>query len=289
MELHFLKTTWSDIILLKDNDYVALIDTGMENQFDSIKKYLNKININKISFILLTHFHKDHYGTISNIIKEYNVEKVFFKNYSGLDKTTASGIKADNNYRTEEMKKCENLKKTIKKYSKLIDVENIKTIKFGKYNLQLYNNTNSIKDIYEDINNKNTYHKILFNENQNSLAIFIKINNKNIFLGGDITDIASAHNKARYVNYKIASSINEEIDIYKVPHHGTNNCNIDKTLDIYKPKIAVITNSNNYLKNETTIYQDLKRINSEVKILLTENNNIVINIDENGKIEYKET
>lgn len=33
MKLHFLKTVWSDIIILQDGDKIAFVDTGMEDQF----------------------------------------------------------------------------------------------------------------------------------------------------------------------------------------------------------------------------------------------------------------
>lgn len=288
MELHFLKITWGDIIILKSDDEVALVDTGYDGNFNEISDYLDKLNVKKISFILLTHFHRDHYGSIAQIVKKYDVEKVYFKDYSGLDKTTAWGTIADNNYRNNEMKKCLEIKKIILENSNLIQTENIKTIKFGDTELELYNNDNSIKKIYEDDNYKDSYHKILFSENQNSLAIFMKVNCINVFLGGDIFDREAIHPKANYVNYQIASSIKEKIDIYKVPHHGTINCNSDKALEIYKPKIAVITNEDEYLKNNSTIYDDLKRANKDVKILLTEKHNIVIKISDNGNIVYRE-
>lgn len=288
MELHFLKITWGDIIILKSDDEVVLVDTGYDGNFNEISDYLDKLNVKKISFILLTHFHRDHYGSIAQIVKKYDVEKVYFKDYSGLDKTTAWGTIADDNYRNNEMKKCLEIKKIILENSNLIQTENIKTIKFGDTELELYNNDNSIKKIYEDDNYKDSYHKILFSENQNSLAIFMKVNGINVFLGGDIFDREAIHPKANYVNYQIASSIKEKIDIYKVPHHGTINCNSDKALEIYKPKIAVITNEDEYLKNNSTIYDDLKRANKDVKILLTEKHNIVIKISDNGNIVYRE-
>lgn len=288
MELHFLKITWGDIIILKSDDEVALVDTGYDGNFNEISDYLDKLNVKKISFILLTHFHRDHYGSIAQIVKKYDVEKVYFKDYSGLDKTTAWGTIADDNYRNNEMKKCLEIKKIILENSNLIQTENIKTIKFGDTELELYNNDNSIKKIYEDDNYKDSYHKILFSENQNSLAIFMKVNGINVFLGGDIFDREAIHPKANYVNYQIASSIKEKIDIYKVPHHGTINCNSDKALEIYKPKIAVITNEDEYLKNNSTIYDDLKKANKDVKILLTEKHNIVIKISDNGNIVYRE-
>lgn len=288
MEIHFLKTTWSDIIILKRDNNVAIIDTGFEKQFENIKEYLDKMGVKKIKFILLTHFHRDHYGSIPSLVKNYEVEKVYFKNYSVLDKTTAWGSPADDQYRLDEYNKSREMKKIIEKNSELIEVENINSIKFDGYELKLYNNSNSIKDIYYDSNYENSYHKILFSENQNSLAVFLKVNGVNILLGGDIFDVEHSHPKACYVNYQIASSINEKIDIYKVPHHGTVHCNSEKTLDIYKPKIAIITNDEEYLKKESTIYQDLTRVNKNVKILLTEKHNVVIKISDSGRISYGE-
>ncbi len=288
MELHFLKTAWSDIIILKQDNDIAMIDTGYENQFIDIKKYLDQMGIKKIKFILLTHFHRDHYGSIPNLVKNYDVDRVYFKNYSVLDKTTATGIPADEKYRLDEHNKCLEMKKVIEENSTLIEVENIKEIPFGNHKLKLYNSDNSMRNIYNDKSCQDSYHKILFNENQNSLAAFLKVNGVNILFGGDIFDRESSCQKASYINYKIAQEINEQIDIYKVPHHGTINCNSKMALEIYKPKIAVITNGKEYLENESTIIQDLRYANKDVKILLTEKNNIIINISENGIINCTE-
>ena len=57
MELHFLKITWGDIIILKKDSKIAMIDTGYEENFDEIAQYLDKLCIKEIEFILLTHFH----------------------------------------------------------------------------------------------------------------------------------------------------------------------------------------------------------------------------------------
>lgn len=68
MRLHFLKTAWSDIILLEHNDEFAMIDTGFAEQFPKINRYLTTLGVKHLSFILITHFHRDHYGAIPEII-----------------------------------------------------------------------------------------------------------------------------------------------------------------------------------------------------------------------------
>ena len=103
MRLHFLKTKWSDMILLESKGEVALVDTGFEDQYDQLEEYLGGLGVSRLSFILLTHFHRDHYGNILALTDNFLVERVYMKQYSGLDCTTAWGTEADDAYRRSEM------------------------------------------------------------------------------------------------------------------------------------------------------------------------------------------
>lgn len=286
LEIHFLRITWGDIILLKQGEEAAMIDTGFAEYYDAIKEYLDKLGIKKLSFILLSHFHNDHYGSIPNLVKNFEVEKVYLKEYSGLDKTGSSGTLAGDDYRSAEMNQWQEIKKTIEEYSSYVRVEDLDEITFGGHTLNLFRTANTIREIYEDKTYEETYHQILFSENVNSLAAFMKVNGVNIFFGGDLYDVEYNHPRASYANYQIADAIGEQIDIYKVPHHGTGGSNSPMALDIYKPKYAVITNGEEYLK-ASPIYQDLRRVNEDVEILLAEKKNIVFQISEEGKISWE--
>lgn len=279
MKLHFLKTKWSDIIILESTGEAALIDTGFEEQYGQLSEYLHKLGISRLSFILLTHFHRDHYGNIAALTENFLVERVYMKEYSGLDSTTAWGTEADDAYRRSEMDKYRAIVDVISENSKLIPVEGISSIFFGKYELKLFSTENSIREIYEDKSCPDTYHNIVFSENQNSLGIFIKADGKNIFLGGDIMDISSAHPKADHVCCQIARSIGEQIDIYKAPHHGTVHTACEKALEIFRPRTAVITNEDAYLREHSDVYDNLRKAEPGVKILLTENDDIVIDTE----------
>lgn len=280
MKLHFLKTKWSDIIILESNGEAALIDTGFEEQYDQLADYLHKLGISRLSFILLTHFHRDHYGNIAALTENFLVERVYMKEYSGLDSTTAWGTEAVDAYRRSELDKYRAIVDVISENSKLIHVEGISSFFFGKYELKLFSTENSIREIYEDKSCSDTYHNIAFSENQNSLGIFIKADGKNIFLGGDIMDISSTHPRADHVCCQIARSIGEQIDIYKAPHHGTVHTACEKALEIFRPRTAIITNEDTYLREHSDVYDNLRKANPEVKILLTENDDIVIDTEQ---------
>lgn len=278
MKIHFLKTTWSDMIVLEEGSRFALVDTGFEEQYEQLSAYLDKLGVKKIEFILLTHFHRDHYGNITNLVKNYDVETVYFKEYGGHDKTTAWGTKADDEYRQSERNKWLAMREAILENSQLEMVENIDSISFGDTKLKLYSNDNSIEKIWNDESHPKTYHMNLFSENQNSLAVYFEINGKAVFLGGDVRDSKSSHPLANFVNLQIAKKINKQLYLYKVPHHGTSHTSCLETLAIYHPKISVITNGMEWLNQYETL-AELKQENPDMEILITENQDIVIDID----------
>lgn len=288
MEIHFLKIRWGDIIILKNGDRVAMIDTGHEESFLQIRDYLNALGVRKIDFILLSHFHPDHYGSIAQIVENFEVGTVYLKEYSGLDYKTAGGKIADDDYRRGEAEKYQNLKRAVEAHSRLGVTEQTEEIDFEGYRLKLYHAQNLIRQIYEDATHPDFYHRIAFSENQNSLAVLMKVNGVNVFFGGDVRDEAWDHPLANRSNTQIAQAIGEQIDIYKVPHHGTTRCNTDEALSIYRPRMAIITNGKAFVRENSTILQDLARANADVRVLLTDEHDVVIEISDAGEITVKD-
>ena len=66
LKIHFLNTIWSDAIILENNNHFAFIDTASDFYYPMIKNHLKQHNIIDIDFILLTHFHGDHFGAFSS-------------------------------------------------------------------------------------------------------------------------------------------------------------------------------------------------------------------------------
>lgn len=278
MKLHFLKTRWSDMIVLESHEKYALVDTGFEDQWEELSAYLNKLGVSEIDFILLTHFHRDHYGNIVNLIKNYKVGRVYFKEYGGHDVCTAWGAPADDEYRQSERDRWAAMRDDIVKYSECCMVEGLDGIDFDGYRLKLYLTENYVQKIYDDEAYPETYHKIVFGENQNSLGVFFEADGKTVFLGGDLMDTESSHPLANYATTQIARMIGREIDLYKAPHHGTVHTATEETLSIFRPKHAVITNAMEYLVNYDSI-ENLKKVNPEVDIRITDEADVVIDLE----------
>lgn len=288
MKLHFLKTQWSDMILLEENGKFALVDTGFLEQYEQLSAYLLKLGVKEIEFILLTHFHRDHYGNIEQLVKNFTVNKVYFKEYGGHDVNTAWGTPADDDYRQSERIKWAQMRDCITNYSELEMVEKIVFIDFEGCKMRLYNQSNSVQAIFEDETHPETYQKNICSENQNSLGVFFETDGKTVFLGGDIMDAPSSHPLANFVNLQIAKQINKQIYLYKAPHHGTNHTASEEALAIYRPKIAVFTNSMEWLSKFDAI-DNIKKANPDAIIMNTDEGDIVVDLqkEQAGLFNYR--
>ena len=71
IKIHFLNTIWSDAIILEKDNHYAFIDAATDFYYPMIQKHLKDFNIDTIDFIVLTHFHSDHYDNIVNLINDY--------------------------------------------------------------------------------------------------------------------------------------------------------------------------------------------------------------------------
>ena len=287
IRIHFLKTMWSDIIILQGEKETAMVDTGMADQFPMIETYLDGLGVGELSFILLTHFHRDHYGSIPALLDRYPVGCVYLKEYSGLDRTTAWGTPADDAYRDAEKETFRAIWEYTQQKSRAVPCEQLTKIDFEGHEMRLFSVSNSIRTIYEDASHPETYRQYAFSENQNSLAALLKINGANIFLGGDLHDIPSTHPLADRVNYRIAREIGEEIDLYKAPHHGTRGTGLPETMRIYRPRNVVITNGLKFLPPDSEVFQHLKAVRPDAKIYLTEHEHVVFSVDAGGTVSLE--
>ena len=77
----------SDAILLESNGHFAMIDGGsyLANDDKIILNYLNNLNVKRLDFFLLTHAHGDHIGSAAKIINNFDIGRVYTKEYLCLD------------------------------------------------------------------------------------------------------------------------------------------------------------------------------------------------------------
>ncbi|MBR6072905.1 MAG: MBL fold metallo-hydrolase [Bacilli bacterium] len=80
LNVYFFNAGKADSALITFEDKHILIDTGEEEFYDKLNLYLNSNKINKIDYLILTHFDKDHIGSASKIIDNYEVSNIYITN-----------------------------------------------------------------------------------------------------------------------------------------------------------------------------------------------------------------
>lgn len=289
LKIHFLNTIWSDAIILEKDNHYAFVDTGSTFYYPMIKAHLNEYNITKLDFILLTHFHSDHYGNIINIINEFSVDKLYLKHYYGLDGTTSSGYASNEEYIQNEFRNYHNILECAKLNKVEViffDEANIQDldILFNDITLELYDANNLLYELYSDPNSE-FYNQKRFNENFNSIGIFINYLNHSIFLGGDATCSSTDILEVKELSIKMINRIYkrhniDNIDIYKSCHHGGGGTNTLELCKLIKPKYTIITNTSRWLDTYST-YDNLRSGNTNVLILPTDYQKYIFTISDN--------
>ena len=274
-KIHFFNTIWSDLIILEKDNHFALVDTASAFYYPDIKEYFEELKIEKLDFIILTHFHSDHYGNIINILNDYKIDTLYFREYTNYELIGSDGKVACEEYNKKEKEKSDNIIKIAKEKTKLIIVdENLNEINFRGINIDIYCNKLIVKEMYENPSSP-YYQERKFNDNYNSITLFIKINNHTIYLGGDATDSNASVDELKYLSSNAIKEIYKKyninsIDIYKTAHHGgPGNNNLD-LLTLINPKYAIITNTDKWLDNWSTYDNINKATNNECKILKTD-------------------
>lgn len=114
-KIHFLNTIWSDAIILEKDKHYCFIDTASLFYYPMIKEYLDKNKITHIDFILLTHFHSDHYSNIVNLINDYDVDTLYIKKYANNEGSTGAGYESNEEYLAHELTKYNEIMEASKK------------------------------------------------------------------------------------------------------------------------------------------------------------------------------
>lgn len=74
LTVHFLDIGQADCILIQDPTGAnMLIDAGNNQDSSYILKYLNSLNIKKIDYLIATHPHEDHIGSMDDIVESFEI------------------------------------------------------------------------------------------------------------------------------------------------------------------------------------------------------------------------
>ena len=234
----------------------------------SIKRCLQENHIDKLDFLLITHFHQDHIGNFEELIRSNLVKKVYVPDAAktnttsganGMDTTTINGINV-------------RLKAVADRASVPYEIAPNGKVDFNGAELTFYNNSD------DDYTYYNTGAKHVNNYNNLSIALMVKHIGRTFISEGDCLTEAMLHN----VNIVPAN-----VDLLKAHNHGLTNMPL-----AYKkvsPKDAVILASRTELRKGTQFnYQStLFDMGTNVYNLSSQPEDIHITyLADNGQVSY---
>ncbi|MDU1601571.1 MAG: ComEC/Rec2 family competence protein [Clostridium sp.] len=97
LKVHFIDVGQADSILIQQGNENMLIDAGNNEDEDTIKSYLNNLGITEFKYVVGTHAHEDHIGSLDYIMNSFKVGKIYFPKVTATTKKFENLVKAVKN------------------------------------------------------------------------------------------------------------------------------------------------------------------------------------------------
>lgn len=87
MEVHFIDVGQADCILIKSNQEYMLVDAGNNEDAELITSYLESQGVIRLTYVIGTHPHEDHIGSLDTVIDTFEIGTVIMPPVSHTTKT----------------------------------------------------------------------------------------------------------------------------------------------------------------------------------------------------------
>lgn len=243
LTIHYINVGQGDSELIECRGKVLMIDAGPYANHKNIIKYLKNEGVSKIDYLVATHPHEDHIGSMPDVINNFKIENFYAPRVTDSTSYFLNLIKALKN---------NNLKINVAKAG----------IKFKLDNKVVCQFLSPSQNKYSDMNKYSAVIKVIYG------------NTKFLFMG----DAEKANEEDM-----IKNNYDVSCDVLKVGHHGSSTSSSMDFLKLASPKLAVIScgRNNKYGLPNKTVLNSLEKLN--INILRTDiNGTIVLRSDGNS-------
>jgi len=247
LKVHFLDVGQGDSILIKlPNGKNMLVDAGKNESASTIINYLKNEGVKKLDYLVGTHPHEDHIGSLDTVIENFEISEILMP-------------KATNNTQTYR-----DVLTAIKKKGLQVTT--------AKAGVDIINDVDlSIKILapcgkdYESLNNF-------------SAVIKIKYGDVAFLLMGDAEELSEKE--------ILASGADVNAQVLKVGHHGSQSSTSPEFLKAVNPKYAVISVGvgNDYHHPHQFTLNKLQK--AEITILRTDQNGSIVFTTDGKEISF---
>ena len=254
LQIYFFNVGQADCILVRSNGKNMLIDAGDNEDGPLLVKYIKRLGIRKIDYLIGTHVHEDHIGGMDNIIREFDIGEIYIP------------------YATNKSKRkfYEDVINEVKQKELSINYKKVgDKFELGEAKCEIKSIDNSDPTSSSKINST-------------SIVIQMEANSNKYLFMGDAEDDVETNSKITW----------EDIDVLKVGHHGSDTSSTEQFINKVLPEMAVISvnsNTNSYGHPSEIVMKRLQ--NKECQIYRTDMNGTILLINENGtnKVQMLDT
>ena len=213
----------ADALILKTDDWAAMIDAGEESDGSYIRETLEAAGIDHLNLLLITHFDKDHVGSAAELLETVGADQVLMPDYEGTRPEYAAFLAALEAHQETEVQR-------------VTGTETLE-IPAGSVNTSL---TIYAADDPAEIRDTDGEY-----DNDMSLVAEIICGEKKFLFTGDIE-------KTR-IGQMLESGVDWKADWIKMPHHGRYQKKVEKLLDAVQPSLSVICDGDDQEAEEETL------------------------------------
>lgn len=204
LSVHYIDVGQGDSIYIASGDEGMLIDCGESGDTDRVISYLDNMGVSKINYVVGTHPHSDHMGGMSKIVEHFEIGEMIIPHIDDSDTPTTK-------YFERFLNAC------AEKKLSLTEAELGRKITLGDAELKI------ISPNSPDYSNINNY----------SIGLIMHHGENSFIFTGDAEKLAEEE--------MIEKNLLEDIDVYKVGHHGSDTSSSMDFLNVIKPDYAVIS------------------------------------------------
>jgi competence protein ComEC len=228
LTVHFIDVGQGDCILIKYESCNILIDSGEKENVDTVTDYLDYRGIRALDYVIATHPHSDHIGSMPDVFEEFDVHNVL------IPRLTQKNVPSTKTY--ENLLAC--ISASGAKASYAIVGEKYKV---GEISFEIL----APSEQYEDLNNM-------------SVVIRLDFGDTSFLLTGD------AQRESEEAMLKIGADL--DVDVLKAGHHGSKYSNTPEFLEAVSPKLTIVScgKNNTYGHPHDETLQRLKNAGSEI-------------------------
>lgn len=224
VKVTFFDVGKGDAILIETREHTLLIDAGYDKTYGVIQDYFKEQEIEKLDYLVITHFDKDHVGGADRVINGFDVGEILQPDYE-----------SDGGQYQE--------------YRAVLDQKGLRPVLVTK-SMEF---TLDGADFYIYPPQKKSYEE---EDNDFSLTVSMTYGEKRFLFAGDCEE-------ERLNELLEQTEFDLSHDVLKVPHHGKKEDNSKEFLERVAPEAAVITCSKEEPASDK-IYNTLKELGAEV-------------------------